>query len=115
MSTFKFEVGRYTEEGEEPVEDYAIINSVWQVRRVGACGITDRGAYCHRTVWWVVSVLDGEEGKLQAQVYDILPPTTAISDYAIGLEKLSANSFSLVLKWQYVCNREVQLYQAFLL
>ena len=50
VSTFKFEVGRYTEEGEEPVEDYAIINSVWQVRRVGACGITDRGAYCHRTV-----------------------------------------------------------------
>ena len=29
--------------------------------------------------------------KLQALVYDILPPTTAIADYAIGLEKLSAN------------------------
>ena len=29
--------------------------------------------------------------KLQALVYDILPPTTAIVDYAIGLEKLSAN------------------------
>jgi len=30
-------------------------------------------------------------GKLQALVYDILPSTTAIVDYAIGLEKLSAN------------------------
>ena len=29
--------------------------------------------------------------KLQALVYDILPPTTAIVDYAIGLGKLSAN------------------------
>ena len=29
--------------------------------------------------------------KLQALVYDILPPTTAMVDYAIGLEKLSAN------------------------
>ena len=26
--------------------------------------------------------------KFQALVYDILPPTTAIVDYAIGLEKL---------------------------
>ena len=29
--------------------------------------------------------------KLQALVYGILPPTTAIADYAIGLDKLSAN------------------------
>ena len=29
--------------------------------------------------------------KLQALVYDILPPTTAVVDYAIGLENLSAN------------------------
>ena len=29
--------------------------------------------------------------KLQAPVYDILPPTAAIADYAIGLEKLLAN------------------------
>ena len=29
--------------------------------------------------------------KLQAQVYDILPPTTAVVDYVIGVEKLSAN------------------------
>ena len=29
--------------------------------------------------------------KLQALVYDVLPPTSAIIDYAVGLEKLSAN------------------------
>ena len=29
--------------------------------------------------------------KLQALVYDILPRNTAVIDYAIGLEKLSAN------------------------
>ena len=29
--------------------------------------------------------------KLQALIYAILPPTTAITDYAIGLEKLLAN------------------------
>ena len=28
---------------------------------------------------------------IQAPIYDILPPTTATVDYAIGLEKLSAN------------------------
>ena len=27
----------------------------------------------------------------QALVYDVLPPTSATADYAIGLEKLSAN------------------------
>ena len=31
------------------------------------------------------------ELKFQALVYGILPPTTAIVHYAIGLEKLSAN------------------------
>ena len=30
-------------------------------------------------------------GKLQALVYDILPPSTAIVNYATGLEKLTAN------------------------
>ena len=30
-------------------------------------------------------------GKLQAPVYDILPSTSVIADYAIGLEKLSVN------------------------
>ena len=29
--------------------------------------------------------------KLQVLVYSVLPPTTAIVDYAIGLGKLSAN------------------------
>ena len=29
--------------------------------------------------------------KLQALVYDILPPTTAVFSYAIGSRKLSAN------------------------
>ena len=38
-------------------------------------------------------------GKLQALVYDILRPTTAIVDYAIGLGKLTSN-FSLMLKRQ---------------
>ena len=33
----------------------------------------------------------GAKVKLQALVYDILPPTTAITDYATCLEKLSAN------------------------
>ena len=47
--------------------------------------------------------------KLQALVYDIFPPTTALLGYAVGLEKLS-----LVLKWPSVCNRQLKLYQAFL-
>ena len=39
--------------------------------------------------------MEGRRGvgyvKLQALVYGILPPTTAIIDQAIGLEKLSAD------------------------
>ena len=31
------------------------------------------------------------KAKLQALVYDVLPPTTVIGDYAIGLPKLSDN------------------------
>jgi len=31
------------------------------------------------------------KATLQALVYDIFPPTTATTDYVIGLEKLSAN------------------------
>ena len=40
--------------------------------------------------------------KLQVLIYDILPPTTATMDYAIGLEKLQlTDSFSLyALQWQ---------------
>jgi len=36
--------------------------------------------------------------QTQVLVYDILPPTAAITDYAIGCQLM--NSFSLVLKWQ---------------
>ena len=35
--------------------------------------------------------LDTGKHKLQALVYDIIPPVTAIAEHAIGLEKLSAN------------------------
>ena len=39
-------------------------------------------------------------GKLQALVYDILPPATAVTDYAIALKKKKkkTDDFSLVLK-----------------
>ena len=48
--------------------------------------------------------------KLQALVYNTLPPTTAIIGYAIGLEKLPANDiFSLMLEWQEVCNSHPKL------
>jgi len=33
----------------------------------------------------------GDDNKLQALVYDILPSTTAVFSYAIGSRKLSAN------------------------
>ena len=68
--------------------------------------------------------------KLQALVYDSLPPTSAIVDYAIGLQKLSANGHfvvvvcfglvSLLLKWHCICNQNetdnsyyISLYQAY--
>ena len=35
--------------------------------------------------------------KLQALVYDILPSTTAVSSYAIGSRKLSANELFVVV------------------
>ena len=56
--------------------------------------------------------------KLQAPEYHILPPATAITDQAIkyfsGNCQLT-NSFSLVLKWRYVCNRQLKLYQALII
>ena len=78
---------------------------------------------------------DTNYSKLQSLVYDSLPPTSAIVDYAIGLQKLSANGhfvvvvvvvcfvlFSLLLKWHQVCNQKetdnsnyISVYQAFLL
>ena len=51
--------------------------------------------------------------KLQALVFDIFLPTTAITSYAIGVRELS---FSLVFKWQQLsCNRRLELYQVLLL
>ena len=54
--------------------------------------------------------------KLQAPFYDILPPTTAVTDYAIGLEICQlTDSFSLMLRWQYFSNSQLKLNQAYLL
>ena len=39
-----------------------------------------------------VTILEvNDPGKLQAMVYDILPPTTTITPYTTGLQKLSAS------------------------
>ena len=46
--------------------------------------------------------------QLQALVYDILPSTIATTDYTIVSEMV-------LIKWRYVCNKRVKLYQAFLL
>ena len=43
------------------------------------------------TVLPVNAATDVHHTKLQALVYNILPPTAAITDYATGLEKLQAN------------------------
>ena len=73
------------------------------------------------------------QDKNRHVVYDILPPTTAIADYAIGLEKLSANeeffhdaqmAASSQTKYivqryvhatEYCPNRQLKPYQTFLL
>lgn len=49
----------------------------------------------------------GLKGKLQAQVYNILPPTLAITGYARRLPNTHINELSVVLKWHYVCNRRL--------
>ena len=41
--------------------------------------------------------------KLHAVSYDTLPPSTEIMDYAIGLEKLSANGQFFVVAQMAVC------------
>ena len=47
------------------------------------------------------NVTTGSTPCHQALVYDILPPTTAIVDYAIGLEKCQlTDSFSMMFKRQ---------------
>ena len=51
----------------------------------------------------------------QTLVYDILPPTTAITDYTIGLGKLSANGKFFVGAQKAVSNSQPKLYQEFLL
>ena len=58
------------------------------------------GASCHVVLNQSVYV-DGQliglfpqETRLQALVYDNLPPTTAVTDQAIGLEKLSLKARS---------------------
>ena len=69
----------------------ALEDSVWD-KSSCARGVTFDGTACP-------SHSPGAALKLQALVYDILPPTIAIVDYAIGLEKLSANElFSMMLK-----------------
>ena len=51
-----------------------------------------------------------------AAVCDSPPPSTVITDYAIGLEKLSANeSFFAGAQTAVSFNRQLRLYQAFLL
>ena len=59
------------------------------------------GTFLH-TLPEMVTPLKGHftlRAKLQALVYDVLPSTTAVFNYAIGSRKLSAeSSFLLVLK-----------------
>ena len=51
--------------------------------------------------------------KLQALVYDILPPTTPITDYAIGLKKPSANGqIFLGAQMAVSLQQKLRLYQA---
>ena len=52
--------------------------------------------------------------KLRALIYDILPPTPVILDYAIGLKKLSANGLFFIGERQ-VCNGRFKLCQPTLL
>ena len=51
-----------------------------------ACGISSRQLKKGRVDGKLIS-----RTKLQAGVYDILSPTTAVVDYGVGLEKVSAN------------------------
>ena len=54
---------------------------------------------CSLTEWWSIDTVEHRSSGLKTWlninskhcVYDILPPTTAIVDYAVGLGKLSAN------------------------
>ena len=54
------------------------------------------------TFWQAVLYVSAR--KLQALVYDILPSTTAITDYTMGLEQLSANGQFYTSGQTAVCN-----------
>ena len=76
---------------------------------------------CLRWQFWRVTVLTRMSGsvtarvKLQALVYNILPPAITITAYIVS-QNLSANRLFtlLLLKWQQICNRQLRLYQAFI-
>ena len=69
---------------------------------------------CDHELGWCEVTTGRISHKLQAPVYDLLPSTTAIVHYAVGLEKLSANEtvFDDAQKGV-VCNRQLKLYQTF--
>ena len=53
-------------------------------------------SFCRRPTYIRrLSVREGVRRKLQALVYDLLAPTTAVFSYAIGSRKLSANEHFL--------------------
>ena len=50
------------------------------------------------------SNIDTYMPKLQASLYNSLPPTTAITTYTLYFFSTNCRLTDLVLKWQYVCN-----------
>ena len=61
-----------------------------QLYVIGGC-CTTAGDVVNVQVFKLHITVYGSYNRLQTLVDSILPPTTAITDYAIGLEKLSAN------------------------
>ena len=58
-------------------------------------------------------VSDMSGGRLQALVYGILPPTTAVIDFTTGLEQLSANGqlfigVQMAVSLSQVCHRQLR-------
>ena len=51
----------------------------------------NQGGCVHGVSFW-----ENAPPKLHALVFDILPPATAMIDYAIGVQKLSANGQNFV-------------------
>ena len=66
-------------------------------RRAGHAGVKFLLRSLKATNWTPSVNKDTKYSKLQALVYDSLPPTSAIVDYAIGLQKLSANGHFVVV------------------